>query len=534
MKPARNKEISDINQATLRRIVNEHSHRRGIEIPDSSTGDWYHRRLIDIGLLTRDDAGITKPTNAAVLLCSDEGREISAGHWVEISTPDRPPLAIDGPLTRVYEAVLERLEEANRPIRIKGTQSRNEQPYGLIALKELLANALIHRDYETREPIKIWIDKKSIRIENPGGLDKELLEQMRPSGQGTNTLPIGEEFQNRIHRGEIGQRLTAYRNPILAEVFWGLGYADKVGSGLVDAIRSLSDAGVAAKIEIPSTNDSFTVTASLSHLEIDELTRTALPRRPTFYSASLTEFLSIPDSAYSAESKINRPREAASLTGAYTLPSFALRHGRLFTFSDLKAPDSPFSAIADLNQAQRHRVEELSRDVSTQTIVPELLKKALESRFSHCGMRVDRRKNRAYFPCDRQDARSVSYITMSGRAEKRRVARWPLKLHVGHCEHDAVNYEIAQFNGAWGLILQPTYVVTLDGKSDQLPGTEHASVVTSLMSDHYNPKVLADIRFWLKQLETDDGVIRISVDNAKVEISTRLITFEGYSNEPED
>ena len=105
---------------------------------------------------------------------------------------------------------------------------------------------------------------------------------------------------------------------------------------------------------------------------------------------------------------------------------------------------------------------------------------------------------------------------------------------MGRCEHEAVNYEIAQFDGTWGLMLQPTYVVTIDGKSNQLPGKEHASVVTSLMSDHYNPKVLADIRFWLKQLETNDGVIRIDLGNAQVEISTRLITFEGYSNDPED
>ena len=534
MKPARNKEISDVNQATLRWIVNEHSHRRGVEIPDSPAEDWYRSRLIDIGLFTRDDAGTIKPTNAAVLLCSEEGREITAGHWVEISTPERPPQAIDGPLTRVYETVLERLEEANRPIRIKGTQSRYEQPYGPIALKELLANALIHRDYETREPVKVWIDKTTIRIENPGGLDKELLEQLTPSGHGTNAPLIGEEFQNRIYRGEIGQRLTAYRNPILAEAFWGLGYVDKVGSGLVDAVRSLSDAGVTAKIEVPSTNDSFTATASLLHLEIDELTRTALPRRPTFYSASVTEILTIPDYAYSAVSKITRPREVASLTGSYTLPPFALRHGRLFTFSDLNAPGSPFSAIADLKRVQAHSADELSLDVSTQTIVPELLKKSLEYRFGQCGMRVDRQKNRAYYPCTRQDARSVSYTTMSGRPERRRVARWPQRLNVGHCEHDAVNYEITQFDGVWALVLQPTYVVTLDGKADQLPGVDHARVVTGLMSDHYNLKVLADVRFWLKQLETDDGVIRIGLENAQVEISTRLITFEGYSNEPEE
>ena len=141
MRPADDAPPSNLNRVTLQHIATEHSRRLGIPVPNSPGEDWFTSRLMSIGLLTKDADGAPKPTNAAVLLCAENGREISAGHWVEISTPDRPPSAIDGSLVYIYDTVFERLEESNRPIRVKGAQSRPVQPYGPIALKELLANA---------------------------------------------------------------------------------------------------------------------------------------------------------------------------------------------------------------------------------------------------------------------------------------------------------------------------------------------------------------------------------------------------------
>ena len=526
MRPADATRPSNINKAALQRIAIEHSQRMGIHIPDSPDEDWYTSRLMAIGLLTKDADGTTKPSKAAVLLCAENSRDISPGHWVEIGTPDRPPTAIDGSLTQIYETVFERLEEINRPIRVKGVQSRYVQPYGPIALKELLANALVHRDYETREPVKIWIDKNFVKIESPGGLDEALIVQLT----GPARVPVGEEFLSRIHRGEIGTRLTAYRNPNLAEAFWGLGYVDKAGSGLVDAFKSLMEVGATAAFEIPPSNDRFVATASISHLEIDTPTRTARPLRPTIYWGNATEFLSVPSTIHIATAKITHARESAALTGIFRLPPFALRQGKLFTFTDLTEPNSPFSTITDLDSVEHWSLEDIYQHASTDNIPAELLKKALESRMSQSGMRVDRRRNRAYYRCDKQNSRSIDYTTTAGRKTKRRVARWPQRLNVGYCEHEAVNYTVTQFGGSWALTLQPTYVVTLDGVSNQLPSNQHASVVTRLMSDHYNPKVLADVRFWLKQLETSNGVISIDLGNALVEISTRLVTFEGYGD----
>ena len=530
MRPANNTRSPNINKAALQHIATEHSQRMGISVPNSPDEDWYISRMVSIGLFTKDDDGATKPTNAGVLLGAESCRDISAGHWVEIRTPERPPVAVDGSLTQIYETIIERFEEANRPIRVKGSQSRFVQPYGPIALKELLANALIHRDYEAREPVKVWIDKDFIKIESPGGLDETLMRQLTDSAG----LSAGEEFLNRIQRGEVGSRFTAYRNPNLAETFWGLGYVDKAGSGLVDAFRSLAEAGAKATFEIPPNNDRFIATASISHLDIDMTTRTALPRRPTTYWGNVTEFLAIPTAVYSAKANITHPRESATLTGARRLPPFALRQGKLFTFADLVDPNSSFTPLIELGSIERQNLQEVYENASTENIPAELLKKAIESQMGERGMRVDRRRNRAYYRGDQQDARYVDYTTMSGRPMRRRVARWPQRLNRGYCEHEAVNYEIARYGESWVMTVQPTYVVTLDGVSEQLPPNEHARVVTSLLSEHYNPKVLSDVRFWLKQLETSNGVISIDVGGVLVEISARLLMFEGYSDSLEE
>ena len=530
--PAANVPIGNLNQGIMRRIAIEHARRSGSAVPDTPTDAWYESRLLRIGLLSRTPEGTIKPTNAAALLCADEaeGRKITAGHWLEVSTPTRPPMAIDGPLTVIYEDAFQRLEEANRPIRIKGAQSRNEQPYGPIALKEFLANALVHRDYESREPVRIWIDKDFIKFSNPGGLDPILIRQITPRNSERMSSSIGDELLDRVQRGDMGQGFTAYRNPILAEAFWGLGFVDKAGSGLMHAAQSLAYAGAIALLEIPDNNDSFTATVSLTHLHVDDSTNTALPIRPARYLASVTEFVTVPGTVTIVEAKIKREWDISPLADGDRIPPFALRHGKLYTFGDPNDLPPVFAAIADLSNAKQADTEQIFQDSSTQTIISELLKKAVESHMMNRGMRTDRRRGRAYFPCYRHDARSISYDSTRTR-ERRRVAWWPNKLGAGYCIHTAVNYQITRFGSTWGLLLQPTYIITSDGKSEQLPNSEHARIVTGLLSDHYNRKVLADIRFWLKQLETAHEIIQIGPGNAAIEISTRLIAYEGYSSE---
>ena len=529
MQPAQQVSRDSLDESLLKEVVKEHSERIGINVPSNPDKSWYEDRLQLMGLLTRDSDGAICPTNAAAILCSNEGRTVSRGHWVEIRTPDRPPNAVDGSLLHVYQSVFSTLQEANRPIRIKGYRSRNQLPYGHIAIKELLANALVHRDYQSPDPTILFIDKDHIAFENPGGLDDPIIQQMKQASGDKSMSSVGEEFQERVYRRDVGATFTAYRNPVLADVFWGMGYVDKAGSGLMDAIHSLREIGASAKIRVPDSNDRFAATISIPHIDIDSATLTAVPKRPALYYSNVVELNSIPTTVWVASSHIKKPRDAVLYGDSRTLSSFSLRNNCLYSFANLSDDDCTLRSLIDPQSIEHCSVTDLIENPSTETIVPELLRKTLEHHMFSRGLRVDRKKSRAYFPCYHSSVRSISYRA-TRQNTSRRVAWWPVRLGVGHCVHTAVNYRITQLHNNWVLMLQPTYVITTDGKSRQVPFNEHSRIVTGLMTDHYNLKVLADVRFWLNQLETERGTIRIEQPNSPpINIRNDLLAHEGYS-----
>ena len=93
--------------------------------------------------------------------------------------------------------------------------------YPLVALQQLVRNAVMHRTYEnTSTPVRVyWFDDR-IEIINPGG----------PYGSIT-----AQNF------GEPGR--TDYRNPQLAAAFKVLGYAQRFGAGIAIARQALEKNG---------------------------------------------------------------------------------------------------------------------------------------------------------------------------------------------------------------------------------------------------------------------------------------------------
>jgi ATP-dependent DNA helicase RecG len=82
------------------------------------------------------------------------------------------------------------------------------------AIKELLFNAIIHRDYQSNAPIKFYEFNNRIEISNAGGL----YGKARP-----------ENFPKE----------NDYRNPVLAEATYNLGYVNRFNLGVQRAIASL-------------------------------------------------------------------------------------------------------------------------------------------------------------------------------------------------------------------------------------------------------------------------------------------------------
>ena len=90
--------------------------------------------------------------------------------------------------------------------------------YPTWSLRELIMNAIMHRDYESNAPVLIYEFEDRIEINNPGGLYGDA----RP--------------ENFPHASD-------YRNPILAGAMKILGYVNRFNFGVTNAQRHLKENG---------------------------------------------------------------------------------------------------------------------------------------------------------------------------------------------------------------------------------------------------------------------------------------------------
>lgn len=123
-----------------------------------------------------------KPTVAGVLLYSDNPSAIiSKKCAVKISRYDTSELephrqhlkeqyTIEGPINKQIEESLEKIQSTIESMSILGKSGLEKPKYPIDAIKEILVNALIHRDYNISDDILVFIYNNRIEIKNPGRL----------------------------------------------------------------------------------------------------------------------------------------------------------------------------------------------------------------------------------------------------------------------------------------------------------------------------------------------------------------------------
>jgi ATP-dependent DNA helicase RecG len=105
-------------------------------------------------------------------------------------------------------------------------ETRPELP--AVALRELIINALSHRDYTLEGPIRVLIFDDRVEIRSPGKL---------PNGVTLEALPFG------VH---------LLRNPTIYNLFLRLGWVTEVGSGFpraIDQVQQLTGEPLTWKLE---------------------------------------------------------------------------------------------------------------------------------------------------------------------------------------------------------------------------------------------------------------------------------------------
>jgi ATP-dependent DNA helicase RecG len=168
------------------------------------------------------------PTHAGLLLFGLDVRNWLPGAYIQFLRVEGDSLA--APVTNDRELAgdmltvlreLDALVDAQLvqfPVAESGFRERNVESYPRVAVRELLMNAVMHRDYASTAPLRItWLDDR-VEIQSPGSL-------------------YGEASPNNF------PRQTSYRNPVIAEAMKALGYVNRYGRGVLRAQDALARNG---------------------------------------------------------------------------------------------------------------------------------------------------------------------------------------------------------------------------------------------------------------------------------------------------
>lgn len=168
-----------------------------------------------------------EPTAMGVLVCGKDPRAWIPGAYVqfvrypgaEIGEIVQDQKEISGPLSDLFRRLDELISvNVRASADLQGAQEVDHFDYPIIALQELVRNAVIHRNYElTASPVMITWYSNRVEITSPGG----------PYGAVT-----AETF------GQPG--LTDARNPALAAAAKALGFVQRFGSGIPRAKNALN------------------------------------------------------------------------------------------------------------------------------------------------------------------------------------------------------------------------------------------------------------------------------------------------------
>jgi ATP-dependent DNA helicase RecG len=212
-------------------------------------------------------------------------------------------------------------------------------------IRELMANALVHRPYTTRGDIFINLFVDRLEVINPG------------------LFPIGVTANNVLHK-------NVRRNPYLAQVFYDLHLMDKEGSGIDKMYQVLLSN--AKHIPIPYQGDDFvkfTINKRISKTEIVSIINRAnaefaLNSKELISLGLIAQHNSISAIQFSKELNLpDTPNVVSNWLGRLTELELVVSKGKTKATEYLVNPEflkkANFKGKTNLKRIENHRLEEL-------------------------------------------------------------------------------------------------------------------------------------------------------------------------------
>lgn len=224
-------EIVDLQQQSLNISYDAYPLQEALESLDQSLMTRFIERANATGRVNLGDDLLTnltklkliqngRPTLAAMLLFGNHGYTLHIGRFKAADTIIDDLLLKAPLLTALDEAMIFIKKHINLSYSFDGSLQRKERwQYPLEALRELLLNAVVHRDYKNTSDIVIKIFDDRILFTSPGRI--------------YGNLTIDD-----LQRDDY---VSSLRNKLLAESFYLMGEIEKYGTGFVRIRQWLKD-----------------------------------------------------------------------------------------------------------------------------------------------------------------------------------------------------------------------------------------------------------------------------------------------------
>lgn len=527
MRPMDGASLEALDEKTLFSRLTQYAKRLGLIAPDVDKGNWLETESYRRNLFT-EEKGLRLPTLAGWLLFARTPQDLlphatiqfrASGppHWIarcfgedantgELDNEGNVSVEqeISGNLWAQLDAISDLLSLVNLEFRLKEEISRTVYPFAPLALKEVLVNALVHRNYECPEPIRITVTPGKLEVISPGGLIDEVASQT-----------AGKDLEAVITSG--GRGIKGYRNPVISDLFYGGGQMDRSGSGLADIWSQTVNNNGEAHFGPDEANAYFTALIYARPEAVDEITNTATPVNTDTvrYAANLLPIDTMPEKIWHAGTTATSAWRLAKDAEGLALPCGFVQDGRFFTLYDLESLAARNVTPFEEGDIEWLSVEELLSQPNGENILLKLMHEVLFEHLRSLKLKVEYKRRRTYFTKSAEGERKITYKGRVKRATRTVVKARTRRnsADVLYYEHKAMAFSVLRFGTEWAVVITPCYSFTRDGEGKPI-GREKINILsTRRAARDFNPSVHHDVSFWAAVLsEEAEGVFALKCE----------------------
>ena len=283
--------IDDLSIDLLREFISKTSSRQ------ISEGMEKKELAKSLELIDKNDPTDRRVKNYAILMFSERPDEFIPYAYTELiidmfgTKRKMESKVFKGAVWKQYYSALEYINNNflnELVIRVDGNaENRKVENFTFIALEELLANAIVHNNYENGKPIQIYISEKQINIVNYN----KPLPPIRISDLNERTF--------------FNERDT--ENPEIRDMFKALGIIESFGTGIGEAKRSMRENGSPDLFyKTFDVNDNVTSVVIPVNEEYFEIKNGTKPKKKVWIENETKDFKQkILDSGYTKKIKQN-------------------------------------------------------------------------------------------------------------------------------------------------------------------------------------------------------------------------------------